>query len=155
MRCLTCIVLTGITFACGGGRLTDPDELTNEDFADALSVDLAAMTRTVSGLYWQDLVVGTGTEAVVGALVVVQYDGYLINGTLFDTSRDKSESFDFTLGAGQVIRGWDEGVRGMRVGGVRKLVIPPNLAYGPAGIPGTIPSNATLVFDVELLDVIP
>lgn len=141
--------------ACGGSPTNVDEPLTNADFADFLNVDLNAMTKTVSGLYWQDLTVGTGDEAVVGAAVEVEYSGWLIDGTLFDSSRDRVTPFIFTIGEGQVIRGWDEGVRGMRVGGERKLVVPPNLAYGPQGRPGSIPPNATLVFDVELIAVNP
>ena len=102
----------------------------------------------------QDLVVGAGDEAAVGATVKVHYDGWLTNGTKFDTSRDTGFPFSFQLGAGFVIEGWDEGVVGMRVGGIRKLVIPPQLAYGQSGR-GSISINATLVFDVELVEIVP
>jgi FKBP-type peptidyl-prolyl cis-trans isomerase len=111
------------------------------------------MTRTPSGLRYQDVTVGQGKEAKAGRAVKVHYTGWLPNGEKFDSSRDRNEPFGFDLGAGQVIAGWDEGVAGMRVGGRRKLVIPPNLAYGTAGSPPDIPAGATLVFDVELLDV--
>jgi peptidylprolyl isomerase len=137
--------------ACGGDNGTQP--LTNEDFADELNVDLNAMTRTSSGLYLQDLVVGTGAEAVVGMSAAVHYEGWLPNGTKFDSSRDRGVPFTFELGAGTVIAGWDEGVAGMLVGGIRKLVIPPTLGYGVGGVPPDIPGNATLVFDIELLAV--
>ena len=137
------------TLACGDEILTDP---TNDDFAAGLNVDLAAMTHTLSGLYLQDLVTGGGAEATSGALVTVHYEGWLRDGTKFDSSRDRDQPFGFTLGAGQVIAGWDEGVAGMRIGGTRKLVIPPGLGYGPGGT-GAIPGNAWLVFDVELLEV--
>jgi FKBP-type peptidyl-prolyl cis-trans isomerase len=111
------------------------------------------MTRTPTGLRYQDLTVGQGKEAAAGKLVSVHYTGWLPNGEKFDSSRDRNEPFGFTLGAGQVIAGWDEGVAGMKVGGRRKLVIPPDLGYGTAGAPPDIPPGATLVFDVELLDV--
>jgi FKBP-type peptidyl-prolyl cis-trans isomerase FkpA len=111
------------------------------------------MTTTQSGLQYQDLVVGTGVEAVAGKSVTVHYTGTLQDGSKFDSSVDRGQPFTFTLGAGQVIRGWDEGVAGMKVGGKRKLVIPPGLAYGAQGYPPVIPPNATLTFDVELLDV--
>ena len=137
------------TLACGEDVLTDP---TNEDFAAALNVDLSAMTHTSSGLYLQDLVTGSGTEATSGAVVTVHYEGWLRDGTKFDSSRDRAQPFVFTLGAGQVIAGWDEGVTGMGIGGTRKLVIPPGLGYGQSGT-GPIPGNAWLVFDVELLEV--
>ncbi|MAA98219.1 MAG: peptidylprolyl isomerase [Stappia sp.] len=101
----------------------------------------------------RDLVVGTGDEAVNGAMVTVHYDGYLMDGTKFDSSRDRGEPFSFPLGGGRVIQGWDRGVAGMKVGGMRELVIPPELAYGSRGAGGVIPPNATLRFEVELLGV--
>jgi FKBP-type peptidyl-prolyl cis-trans isomerase len=118
-----------------------------------LQVDTAAMTRTPSGLRYQDVTKGEGKEAKAGQTVSVHYTGWLPNGEKFDSSRDRNQPFDFTLGAGQVIAGWDEGVAGMKVGGKRKLVIPPDLAYGTAGAPPDIPPGATLVFEVELLAV--
>ena len=101
----------------------------------------------------EDLVVGQGAEAVAKKRVVVHYTGTLTNGSKFDSSRDRNEAFDFVLGAGQVIKGWDEGVAGMKVGGRRTLTIPPEMAYGARGFPPVIPPNSTLVFDIELLDV--
>ena len=101
----------------------------------------------------EDLKIGTGAEAKAGQHVTVHYVGTLTNGSKFDSSRDRNEGFDFKLGAGQVIKGWDQGVAGMKVGTVRKLTIPPHLAYGERGFPGAIPPNSTLVFEVELLDV--
>jgi len=101
----------------------------------------------------QDLKVGTGAEAVAGKTVTVHYVGTLTNGNKFDSSRDRGEGFSFSLGAGQVIKGWDTGVAGMKVGGLRKLTIPPELGYGARGFPPVIPPNSTLVFEVELLSV--
>jgi FKBP-type peptidyl-prolyl cis-trans isomerase FkpA len=101
----------------------------------------------------EDLKVGTGAEAKAGQHVTVHYVGTLTNGSKFDSSRDRNEGFDFKLGAGQVIKGWDQGVAGMKVGGLRKLTIPPELGYGKGGYPPVIPANATLVFEVELLSV--
>jgi FKBP-type peptidyl-prolyl cis-trans isomerase len=106
-----------------------------------------------NGLKYQDLKVGDGTIAESGTSVSVHYTGWLTDGTKFDSSVDRGTPFNFRLGAGQVIRGWDEGVKGMRVGGKRKLTIPPDLGYGAEGAGGVIPPNATLVFDVELLGV--
>jgi FKBP-type peptidyl-prolyl cis-trans isomerase FkpA len=100
-----------------------------------------------------DKKVGQGKEAVAGKRVSVHYTGWLMDGTKFDSSKDRGQPFEFNLGAGQVIRGWDQGVQGMKVGGVRELVIPPSLGYGARGAGGVIPPNATLKFEVELLDV--
>ena len=101
----------------------------------------------------EDKTVGTGDEAVAGKNVTVHYTGWLTDGTKFDSSKDHGQPFTFQLGAGQVIKGWDQGVLGMKVGGTRKLTIPPSLGYGANGAGGTIPPNATLVFEVELLGV--
>jgi FKBP-type peptidyl-prolyl cis-trans isomerase len=107
----------------------------------------------MSELIIEDLVVGNGATAQAGQSVVVHYTGWLTNGQKFDSSVDRNDPFDFRLGAGQVIPGWDQGVAGMQIGGKRKLTIPPNLAYGSRGAGGVIPPNATLVFEVELLAV--
>jgi len=111
------------------------------------------MQTLPDGLQIGDVVVGTGTEAVAGKEETVHYTGTFIDGTKFDSSLDRGKPFPFKLGAGMVIKGWDEGVAGMKVGGKRKLIIPSDLGYGPNGYPGAIPPNATLLFDVELLGV--
>jgi FKBP-type peptidyl-prolyl cis-trans isomerase FkpA len=108
-------------------------------------------TTTASGLIIEDLVVGQGETAQAGQRVSVHYTGWLTDGQKFDSSKDRNEPFDFPLGRGHVIAGWDEGVAGMQVGGSRKLTIPPHLGYGARGAGGVIPPNATLVFEVELL----
>ena len=108
---------------------------------------------TPSGLKYVDHVVGTGDAAVAGKTVNVHYTGWLENGKKFDSSVDRGQPFSFPLGAGRVIKGWDEGVQGMKVGGKRKLTIPSDLGYGSRGAGGVIPPNATLIFDVELLGV--
>src|ERR1017187_3168837 len=108
---------------------------------------------TVTELKIEETKVGTGAEAVTGKSVSVHYTGWLTDGTKFDSSKDRGQPFSFQLGAGQVIKGWDQGVAGMKVGGVRKLTIPPELGYGARGAGGVIPPNATLVFEVELLGV--
>jgi len=122
-------------------------------FSAELGVDTASMTKAPSGLWYTDVAVGQGAVAEPGRTVSVHYTGWLPNGKKFDSSRDRGEPFAFTLGAGQVITGWDEGVKGMKVGGRRKLVLPPQLAYGEAGAPPDIPPGSTLVFDVEVLKV--
>jgi FKBP-type peptidyl-prolyl cis-trans isomerase len=109
--------------------------------------------QSVSELKIEDVKVGTGDEAVAGKAVTVHYTGWLTNGTKFDSSKDRGEPFRFQLGVGQVIKGWDQGVAGMKVGGVRKLTIPPSLGYGANGAGSDIPPNATLVFEVELMGV--
>jgi FKBP-type peptidyl-prolyl cis-trans isomerase FkpA len=113
---------------------------------------------TDSGLQYEDTTVGEGAEAKAGQNVSVHYTGWLRNddgsvGSKFDSSKDRGQPFGFSLGAGQVIRGWDEGVQGMKVGGARRLTIPASLGYGARGAGGVIPPNATLIFDVELLGV--
>ena len=115
-------------------------------------------TTTESGLQYEDTTVGEGAEAKAGQQVTVHYTGWLRNddgtqGAKFDSSKDRNDPFQFNLGAGQVIRGWDEGVQGMKVGGKRRLTIPAALGYGARGAGGVIPPNATLIFDVELLAV--
>jgi FKBP-type peptidyl-prolyl cis-trans isomerase FkpA len=114
-----------------------------------------AFTTTASGLQFEDTVVGTGAEAAPGRNVTVHYTGWLYEndeqGAKFDSSKDRDEPFMFALGAGMVIKGWDEGVQGMKEGGQRTLIIPANLGYGARGAGGVIPPNATLKFDVELL----
>ena len=107
----------------------------------------------MSGLQIEDLKVGSGPEAKAGQNVTVHYVGTLTDGSKFDSSRDRGQGFKFPLGAGRVIKGWDQGVAGMKVGGLRKLTIPPELGYGARGFPPVIPANSTLVFEVELLSV--
>lgn len=99
----------------------------------------------------EDQIVGDGEEAVAGQTVEVHYTGWLTDGTKFDSSHDRNQTFSFKLGGGQVIAGWDQGVAGMKIGGARKLTIPPDLGYGERGAGGVIPPNATLVFKVELI----
>ncbi len=106
-----------------------------------------------NGLKIEDIKIGSGAEAKAGNSITVNYLGTLVNGTKFDSSYDRGQPFLFLLGGGQVIPGWDQGLIGMKVGGKRKLTIPPTLAYGEKGVPGAIPPDSTLVFEVELLDV--
>jgi FKBP-type peptidyl-prolyl cis-trans isomerase len=114
---------------------------------------MADPITTASGLIIEDLIVGTGAEAQAGQRVKVHYTGWLTDGSKFDSSKDRNDPFSFPLGGRLVIAGWDEGVQGMKIGGSRKLTIPPQLGYGARGAGGVIPPNATLVFEVELLDI--
>jgi len=124
------------------------------EFAESLGIDLESMRLTPSGLYVQDLEEGRGLAARSGHVVVVHYTGWLPNGEQFDSSRDGGEARSFQLGARRdVIAGWEEGVTGMRIGGKRRLVVPPHLGYGARGVPGAIPPNATLVYEFELLEI--
>jgi len=120
-----------------------------------LAAQAADTVKLPDGLQYEDLKIGTGAAPKKGDIVTVHYVGTLTNGTKFDSSRDRGKPFTFTIGTGEVIKGWDEGVMTMHVGGRRKLIIPPSLGYGAAGAGGVIPPNATLLFDVELLDVTP
>jgi FKBP-type peptidyl-prolyl cis-trans isomerase FkpA len=115
---------------------------------------IMAEITTPSGLVYEDVNEGEGAAAAAGQKVSVHYTGWLTDGKKFDSSKDRNDPFDFPLGGGRVIRGWDEGVQGMKVGGVRKLTIPPELGYGARGAGGVIPPNATLVFEVELLGIL-
>lgn len=160
MRWSVLAVLALATAGCNeaarqSGTTSSPSTTTS---AGATSEPAPATTggnvhKLASGLQYEDLAVGSGKMAEPGMNVSVHYTGWLTDGTKFDSSVDRGTPFVFQLGAGQVIRGWDEGVKGMRIGGKRKLTIPSDLGYGAAGAGGVIPPNATLVFDVELLDV--
>jgi FKBP-type peptidyl-prolyl cis-trans isomerase len=140
----------GITVVDDNVYTADP---ATSSYAAALNVNISSMTKTASGLYYKDLVTGTGATAAAGYTVRVQYSGWLVNGQQFDTTDGKVPAyFEFLLNAGRVIKGWDEGVQGMKVGGRRQLVIPPGLGYGETGS-GSIPGNAVLVFEIVLLQV--
>lgn len=144
-----------LLLGCGDTGEADPPDLTEvaETYDASLNVDLSEMERSRSGLYTRDLAQGSGEPAEAGDRLVMHYTGWLPDGTQFDSSRDRDEPLQFQVGVGEVIEGWDEGVPGMRPGGRRQLVIPPALGYGAGGIGGAIPPAATLVFDVELLEV--
>ncbi len=150
---LPLLAAAALLSACGTDS-TAPNIPSNpavETYVASLGVNIAAMTKKSDNLYVQDLVVGAGAEAIAGREIRVTYTGWLINGSRFDTNVGRN-AFSFTLGVGQVIPGWDQGVAGMKVGGKRKLVIGSELGYRNQG-QGPIPANATLIFDVELLGV--
>jgi peptidylprolyl isomerase len=128
------------------------DVVTVETYADSLNVDLAAMQRTSTGLYILDIKEGEGEPVQDGQAVAMEYTGWLPSGYRFDTSRGK-KPYEFTVGRGEVIKGWDEGVLGMRVGGQRRIIVPPRLGYADEGNAGVIPPSAVLVFDLELVSV--
>ncbi len=140
-----------------GGILKPPFWPTRTAVRPLSSPRVAMTITTASGLQYEDTVVGEGAEATAGQRVSVHYTGWLYSegsaGRKFDSSKDRGQPFGFGLGAGQVIRGWDEGVQGMKVGGTRRLIIPAELGYGARGAGGVIPPNATLLFEVELLAV--
>lgn len=121
--------------------------------SSSMNLSLAPEEKLPTELVITDVVVGSGQEATPGSIVTVNYVGALPDGTVFDASANHGQPFSFPLGAGQVIQGWDQGVAGMKVGGKRRLVIPPNLAYGNQAVGGVIPANATLLFEVELVSV--
>jgi FKBP-type peptidyl-prolyl cis-trans isomerase len=143
------VVQAALLLSLGSGSIAaDNQEIKKE------TKNMAEQTVTTeSGLKYLDVTVGTGRLAELGDTASVHYTGWLADGKKFDSSVDRKEPFSFRLGAGQVIKGWDEGVMGMKIGGKRKLTIPPQLGYGARGAGGVIPPNATLTFDVELLDL--
>jgi len=129
-----------MVFGCSGGKKSG-------------AASVGDTVKTASGLEYVDLKIGTGASPQSGQTAVVHYTGWLTNGRKFDSSKDRNQPFKFPVGAGRVIKGWDEGVASMKVGGIRKLIIPPELAYGDRGAGGVIPPGATLVFEVELLNI--
>jgi peptidylprolyl isomerase len=146
---LTPLVLFAALVSCTEPqRASDP---ATDTYAPSLGVTISQMTRVIDALYYQDLIVGTGTAAATGRLISVNYTGWLVDGTQFDTSIGRGP-LTFTLGAGDVIKGWDLGILNMKVGGKRRLVIGSDLGYGSGGN-GAIRPNSTIVFDVQLLSV--
>ena len=137
--------------ACTSGEAPSTPSVTPNPSAPASASN--APRTTPSGLIIETLAAGSGATAKAGDKVSVHYTGWLTNGTKFDSSRDRNEPFNFNLGAGQVIPGWDEGVAGMQPGGKRRLTVPAHLAYGPRGAGGVIPPDAVLIFEVELLAI--
>jgi FKBP-type peptidyl-prolyl cis-trans isomerase FkpA len=139
--------------ATSGLKHEDPKEGTDEEARKGDNKKESRVVTTDSGLKYQDLKEGTGDTAKKGDTVEVHYTGWLKDGTKFDSSKDHGKPFPFTLGVSRVIKGWHEGVAGMKVGGKRKLIIPPELGYGKQGFPPVIPPDAELTFEVELLQV--
>ena len=142
---LLLVLLVTLGVSCGGSDSPDTTATTSKEASE--------LTTTPSGLQYRDLVVGTGEEARIGATAIVHYTGWLEDGTKFDSSLDRGVPFEFVIGQGRVIKGWDEGVGSMNVGGKRELIIPPDLAYGDIGAGGVIPPGATLKFEVELIGI--
>ena len=137
-----------VSFFNSGNKATLNTEINTMDSAPSNS-----FSSSVSGFEIQDITVGVGPEAMAGKIITVNYSGAFTDGRVFDSSYKRNTPFEFTLGAGQVIAGWDKGFDGMKVGGKRRLIVPPAFGYGPAGMPNLIPPNSTLIFEVELLGV--
>ena len=152
MHRLLAFVLLLAVAACASSKVSAP-AIETTTFAPALNVDLSSMTKTASGLYYRDSIVGSGTTASSRDSVRVNYIGWLTTGVQFDNSFQNGSPIAFSLGRGRVIAGWDEGIVNMRAGGWRKLVIPPSLGYGDRANP-PIPANSILVFNVQLVSVI-
>ncbi|MFW6206794.1 MAG: FKBP-type peptidyl-prolyl cis-trans isomerase [Gemmatimonadota bacterium] len=163
-RLLVCLAALSVLAACGGEDAADPPaqeqveaevvDPTTVEYSPELDIDFAQMERTRRGVYFRDDETGSGAEAADGSTVVVNYTGFLSDGEMFESSAEEDAPLEFELGAQEVIPGFDEGLRGMREGGRRTLVIPPQLAYGAQSVgDGQIPPNSVLVFEVQLVEV--
>lgn len=162
MRNLPILSLTAVTTVAAACAMFSPAAQSNPHEIEGAKLsqqvfpntpDNQGVVTTRTGLQYKDMLVGQGQMPQVGQTVIVHYTGWLTNKQKFDSSVDRGQPFEFHLGAGEVIKGWDEGVATMHIGGKRRLVIPPQLGYGARGAGGVIPPNATLIFDVELLGV--
>lgn len=155
--CAVSVLALAVTTGCGQSPAEDTPAPTNDTGQVSTppeeSPSEAPPAAEVTELVIEDITVGTGAEATAGNSVTVHYTGWLTDGTQFDSSLTSGRPFQFALGQGQVIPGWDQGVAGMKVGGTRRLTIPPDLGYGAAGAGGVIPPNATLIFEVQLLSI--
>jgi FKBP-type peptidyl-prolyl cis-trans isomerase len=150
--CALLFVAMLVLAACGGGDSDSDSEAGGGDSADTADCSQETVEMD-SGLKYEEIECGDGEEAASGDTLTVHYVGTLADGTKFDSSRDRGQPFTVQIGTGQVIQGWDQGIPGMKVGGIRKLIIPPDLGYGAAGSPPAIPPNSTLIFEVELIKV--
>jgi len=146
-RSLLPAAVVALVFTACGDSVTAPEVIEDTQFAESLNIDLSAMTRLASGLYVQTLTTGTGDPAGPGNTIAVSYTGWLSDGTVFDGG-----AFDFVLGIGQVVAGFDEGVEGMRTGEIRRIVIPPALGYGDRG-QGPVPPGAIMIFQIEVTSI--
>ncbi len=150
-RRLITLLALALSAACARGEPAPAVPIESTTFAPSLGVDLSKSTKLPSGLYYRDVAEGSGATLAAGQTVGMRYTGSFVDGKVFDSNPAPKPAFSFRLGGGQVIKGWDEGLVGMKVGGRRQLVIPPEMAYGPNDY-GPIPGNSVLVFDVEALD---
>lgn len=144
-------IMPAMLASCNVDYSTNPEiSIEQTNFASTLGVNLGASTKTANGAYYRDVVAGTGATVAKGQVISARYTGYFSDGSVFDSNTSALNPIQFTLGAGQVIAGWDEGLVGMKVGGTRQLIVPPSLAYGPYDY-GPIPGNSVLVFTVQVV----
>lgn len=153
IKILAALLIFGIIWSCGEKKSQETENVLSKEATQKPIIIPATADSTASGLKYVELKTGSGVQPQSGQSVLVHYTGWLLNGKKFDSSLDRGTPLEFKIGVGQVIPGWDEGVGSMKVGGKRRLFVPPQLGYGERGYPPVIPPKATLVFDVELLEV--